>query len=765
MRGAPALAVEQTRAVFSHVHGAAKIAFYLLAAAATLAFAAYAWKRIQKYRRGRAIGRWRELWERTRARRTELVAAGRQVARSRPLQESLAAIASNSTVAKRDRKTGVAHFFVFWGFITLFIGTCILTVDTDVLAPISDKVVGHEIHFFHGPFYLGYSVILDVMGLGAIAGLAYLIGRRATHPPQLDYTRAEKPDEGYSRSALRKGDAVFAWFLMIVLVTGFLEEGFRIDATHFPSFEIWSPVGWGLAKAFSGLGLGAVNAEHFRLGTWWAHSLMALGFVAYIPISKAMHMVVDAANLTVHDPASARRLPKPAPDADHVGYRSVADFTWKELVDLDACTKCGRCHVACPAQVAGGPLSPRDLVLDLRQWVDRQHKIHTLLDWEDRPTATGPMAGNGDTRLAGDVIKEKTLWACTTCMACVEACPVGIEHVSTIVQMRRALVDEGRMEAMLQDTLQNFATQGNSFGKSARQRARWTKGLDVKVKDARKEPVRYLWFVGDFASFDERVAGLSRTLATILTEAGVDFGILYEDERNSGNDVRRIGEEGLFEMLVEQNMAAFANATFDEIVTTDPHSLNTLRNEYPEFGLDKPVRHYTELLAALVEDGTIPVRPLGRSVTYHDPCYLARYNRVTDAPRRLLQALGCTVAEMPRNRDNTFCCGAGGGRIWMDDSHLTERPSENRIREAVSVGVDTFVVSCPKDMTMYTDAAKTTGHEETMAVLDIVQLLDAALDREVLAARRPAPAPEPEVTVEIPTPVDVTAEPEGPAEA
>jgi Fe-S oxidoreductase len=735
MRGASALAVLETRVVFAHVHGAAKVLFYLLAAAATLVFVVYARKRYKKYRRGRAIGRLREVWEQTRARQPELVAAGRQLARSRPLQSSLAAIASNSTVAKRDRKTGLAHLFVFWGFITLFIGTCILTFDTDILAPITDKIVGHEIHFFHGPFYLVYSVILDVMGLGAVLGLAYLIGRRWTHPPQLDYTRAEKPAEGYSRSALRKGDAVFAWFLMVVLVTGFLQEGFRIDASRFPSFEVWSPVGWVLAKGFSALGLGAANAEHLRLGTWWLHAVLALGFVLYIPISKAMHMVVDVANLTVHDPSAARHLPKPAPDSDHVGYRVLADFTWKELVDLDACTKCGRCHVACPAQVAGGPLSPRDLVLDLRQWVDRQSGLHTVLDWEDRPAPTGPLAGNGTTKLAGDVIKPETLWACTTCMACVEACPVGIEHVSTIVQLRRSLVDEGAMEPTLQDALQNLATQGNSFGKSSRQRARWTKGLDFKIKDARSEPVRYLWFVGDYASFDERVAGLSRTLAGILHECGVDFGILYEDERNSGNDVRRVGEEGLYEMLVEQNMEAFGKASFDEIVTTDPHSLNTLRNEYPEFGLDKPVRHYTELLASLIEDGTIPVKPLNRTVTYHDPCYLARYNRVTDAPRRLLSALGCELSEMPRNRDNTFCCGAGGGRIWMDDSNLAERPSENRIKEAVAVGVDTFVVACPKDMTMYTDAAKTTGHEDTLAVLDMVQLLEAAIDRDALAAR------------------------------
>jgi Fe-S oxidoreductase len=731
-------AAEQTREVFAGVHGLAKVAFYVLAALATAGFVAWSRKRVRKYRQGRATGRLPEVWRQTRDSR--YVQNTKALVTSRPVQQSLVAIASNQTVAKRDRATGLAHFFVFWGFITLFIGTVILTIDEDILAPLTSLLGDHPIHFFHGPFYLGYSLILDVMGLGAIAGLGYLIGRRATHPPQLDYTRAEKPEEGYSRSAFRKGDALFAWFLMAVLVTGFAHEAFRITATRFPGFEMWSPVGWLLAKGLDTAGVGAATAENLRLGVWWVHAAMALAFVVYIPASKAMHMVVDAANLTAHNPRSAQRLPKPADGATYPGYRVLADFTWKELVDLDACTKCGRCHVACPAQVAGGPLSPRDLILDLRQWADTQHGIHTLLDREMRPAATGPLSGNGDTRVAGDVIKEKTLWSCTTCMACVEACPVGIEHVSTIVQMRRSLVDDGRMEPTLQDALQNLATQGNSFGKSSRMRARWTKGLDFTVPDARKEPVRYLWFVGDYASFDDRVAALSRTLATILHAAGVEFGILYEEERNSGNDVRRVGEEGLFELLVEQNLAAFGKASFEEILTTDPHSLNTLRNEYPEFGLDKPVRHYTEVLADLVEDGTIPVQPLGRTVTYHDPCYLARYNRVTEAPRRLLAALGCTVVEMPRNRDNTFCCGAGGGRIWMDDSGLTERPSENRIREAVSVGVDTFVVACPKDMTMYSDAAKMTGNEDTMAVVDVIQLLDTALDRDRLADRQPVPA-------------------------
>jgi Fe-S oxidoreductase len=259
-------------------------------------------------------------------------------------------------------------------------------------------------------------------------------------------------------------------------------------------------------------------------------------------------------------------------------------------------------------------------------------------------------------------------------------------------------------------------------------RARWTKGLEFEIPDARKEPVEYVWFVGDFASFDERVQAASRRVARILHDAGVSFGLLYDGERNAGNDVRRIGEEGLFEMLVEQNMGVLAQARFEAIFTTDPHSLNTLRNEYPEFGLDKPVYHYTELLADLVSSGVISLRtPLsGTRVTYHDPCYLARYNRITDAPRKLIEATGAELIEMPRHGTNTFCCGAGGGRIWMDDSKLEERPSEQRIREAQALGqIDYFIVSCPKDLAMYSDAAKTVGAE--LEVAELTALVEQAL--------------------------------------
>jgi Fe-S oxidoreductase len=314
-------------------------------------------------------------------------------------------------------------------------------------------------------------------------------------------------------------------------------------------------------------------------------------------------------------------------------------------------------------------------------------------------------------------------------MHCIDVCPVGVEHVPTIVQLRRSLVDEGTMDATLQQALQNLATQGNSLGKSARMRGRWTRELDFEIPDARKHPVKYLWFVGDFASFDERLQESSRILARILHDAGVDFGLLYEAERNAGNDVRRVGEEGLFEVLAEHNLEALREASFDEIFTTDPHTLNALRNEYPALGASYPVWHYTELLAQLLEGGAIGVGPLGYRVTYHDPCYLARYNGVVEAPRRILRALGCELIEMPRNGADTFCCGAGGGRIWMEDSLLKERPSENRIGEALRLGVGQFVVACPKDVTMFSDAVKTVRADDRLAVRDITLLVQEAIAR------------------------------------
>jgi Fe-S oxidoreductase len=294
--------------------------------------------------------------------------------------------------------------------------------------------------------------------------------------------------------------------------------------------------------------------------------------------------------------------------------------------------------------------------------------------------------------------------------------------------MRRHLVIEGRVDAELQDALANLGRYGNSFGKSARARARWSKKVEPKIKDARKEPVEYLWFVGDYASYNPSLTEITQMTAEVFQKAGLDFGLLYDSEQNTGNDVRRVGEEGLFEMLAEKNVAALAQCDYQAIVTTDPHSYNTLKNEYPPNG-GQPVLHYAELLDEMLASGQLRFsKKLDGKVTYHDPCYLGRYNDVYDAPRQVIAATGCQLVEMPRHGDRALCCGAGGGRIWMEEGEVDERPSESRVREAAELeGVETLVVACPKDVSMFRDAVKTTGLEGRLVVKDLIELVHELL--------------------------------------
>lgn len=686
----------ETREIFRNFSPLMQLIFYLVSFIAMGIFFYGFYRRIQKYRRGRPTGRFNQFGQR--------------------FMKAARIMAQNSTIWKRDAYAGFAHTLIFWGFVVLFIGTVIVFIDHDIL-----RFLGF--HLLQGPFYLGFSLVLDIFGVVFLIGLLMMIFRRsAIHPPQLDYARVDLKESQYDRSGYSMDDRIFLGLLFIIGLTGFFIEGFRIAADK-PSYEVWSPIGWILAGATDALGF-AASTNTLHAYTWWFHAVVVMVFIAYIPYSKAMHMLVNFANLMFTDEMSVRRLPHIVEQEGKqgMGYSRIEDFTWKELLDFDSCTKCGRCHIACPARASGAPLSPRDLILDLRTYADSTIGIS---EWFVQQFKNG---GNG-AALAGDVIKKETLWACTTCMACVEACPVGIEHLTSIVQMRRRLVDQGNMEDTLQDALTNIGEYGNSFGQAPRMRGKWTQGLSFKIKDVRKEPADYLWFVGDYASYDSRLQELSRTVARVLNKVGVDYGLLYDGEKNSGNDVRRIGEEGLFEMLAEDNLAAFQKAKFKEIFTTDPHSFNTIKNEYPEFGSNYTIYHYTGLLARLIEEGKLKLsKKLNYKVTYHDPCYLGRYNKEVNAPRRILEALGVELREMPRCGENTFCCGAGGGRIWMDDSNLKERPSEMRIKEALGLGdVDYFVVACPKDFTMYTDAVKTSGNEGKIQVKDIIQLVEDAL--------------------------------------
>jgi Fe-S oxidoreductase len=617
-----------------------------------------------------------------------------------------------------EQPAGIMHALVFWGFVVLMIQVVTLfgrafdaTWDIPGFGP--SQLLGP-------PFFIAR----DLLELTVIVGVVYMLYRRVIlHTPRLFGTR---PAEQRFHDAPHWEGVLILVFILLIMVGGLI-----YDAGHLVAFDIhgnersFAPL---TAAAAAGLGgLSRSSAQTVSEVGWWVHCLIVLVFLNLLPLTKHFHIITALPNVffgklpprAVERPLAITHVPAApvaaldGPPEGRAGAASLEDLSWKQVLDAFSCTECGRCTAVCPATASGAPLAPRQLILDIR----------------------ARLYHGGE----GPLISDEVLWSCTTCMACVEACPVGIEHVPTIVDLRRNLVDQGELDPLLQKTLEGYAGQGNSYGKSSRMRARWTKGLDFKIPDARKEPVEYLWFVGDFASFDERVQKVSQSVARILHDAGVSFGLLYEGERNAGNDVRRIGEEGLFEMLVEQNLGALADARYEAIFTTDPHSLNTLRNEYPQYGLDKPVYHYTELFADLVSRGALSLRtPLsGMRVTYHDPCYLARYNRITEAPRKLIEATGAELVEMPRHGTETFCCGAGGGRIWMmDDGPETgERPSEQRIREALTLGeLDYFLVSCPKDLAMYSDAVKVVGAD--FQVADLTTLVERALGEA-----EPAPVP------------------------
>jgi Fe-S oxidoreductase len=626
-------------------------------------------------------------------------------------------VLSHAWIARRDGVAGLAHAAIFYGFVVLFIGTAILAFQDDIAEPI----FGWD--FWHGWFYLGYSLFLDVFGAALLVGLLVMGIKRLRRPFRLDYTRPDRKEGEYDRTPYVVGDWVFLGSLFFLGATGFLLEAFRIAETD-PSFETWSPLGWLVGQAFRDLGLEGAAAGDARFVQWWVHGVAALAFVASIPFTKAVHMLTSPANVLVRDERAGKRLPLLPAGAktEEVGYSRITDLTWEHLVSLDACTKCGKCHAACPATASGYPLSPRDLILDLREvaWHGGVEERHSVL---------------------GDPIRPETLWSCTQCMACVEICPVGIEHVPIINQLRRALVERGEMDPLLQSTLEAIYETGNSFGEPKRKRARWAKELGFEVKDIREEPAELLWFVGDYASFDPRNQRATRALARVLHEAEIDFGILWDAERTGGCDVRRAGEEGLWRTLAEENIGTISACEFERIVTSDPHTFHTLKNEYPDLGGEWEVVHHSQLLLELIEADRLSPEPLPYRVTYHDPCTLGRYNGVYEEPRAVLRALGLELVEMPRNRDNSFCCGAGGGRIWMKELPGTRRPSESRIDEAVALdGVDYFVVACPKDVTMYEDAIKTSGHQGEIELRELSELVLEALAHEPVAAPAVGPS-------------------------
>ncbi|WP_018257396.1 (Fe-S)-binding protein [Halomicrobium katesii] len=687
-----------TRPTFWQIGPVGKAVFYYLAALALLVFAFGVYERLTRYARGSD-----EPFPRLDALPSRILSGARLAL-------------TNAKQFDRDLVAGVMHTFVFWGFLTLLIGTTILGIDMDLYRPLTGE------SFFVGSFYLSYSFVMDAMGLLFVVGVGVAMWRR--------YVR--RTDRLHGRHTAREDD-YFLGALFLLGVGGYVTEAVRIlgtSAVRDVSFETWSFVGWAGKEWLAAAGVTPEMATAAYPAVWWSHSLLALAFVAWVPYAKPFHMLSSFANVVTRDEKAGKRLPGVPEDAspEEIGPSEIDDFSWKQLLDQDACTKCGRCSSACPAKESGRPLDPRDVILDLKQYRERR----------DGGGETVDIIADGGT----SVIDSATMESCMACMACMDACPVEIEHLTHFTEMNRRLTESGQMDEHVQDAMMNVFQQGNTFGEPERKRPDWTEELDFDVPDAREEPVDYCWYVGDYPSYDDRNQEIAKALARVFEASDASYGILYEDEQTDGNDVRRVGEEGLYEMLVEDNAAAIQDCEFDRIVCTDPHSFNTFKHEYPEFEACEwegdDVAHYTQVVADLVETGRLAVpATLDDTVTYHDPCHLGRYNGEFEAPRALIDATGVDRVEMPRNRDDSFCCGGGGGGLWMDLEEEA-KPSEERLREALEdteagAAVDRFVVACPMCMTMYEDGRKTGDYEDDIEIVGVTELLAEAIAAESAA--------------------------------
>lgn len=674
---------ETTRPVFWEIGNTGKIIFYILSIITVLIFLYGITKKFLAYTKAeedkieRLNNLPRRIWE------------GAKIA------------GSNSKQFYQDTQAGISHSFIMWGFLTLLVATTILFIDLDIARVIASS-------FFVGEFYLSYSLIVDFMGLLFVIGVSIALYKRyATRDSRLHHPHTSLEDD------------LFIWSLFILGITGYIIEGVRILGTGFPNFETVSFVGLGVAHLFEGLGMSQAIGQAIYPGLWWFHSIIALSFIALLPYAKPLHMLTSFANIVTSDKKSKRRLPGVPQDAgpEEIGYESIEDFSWKHLLDHDACTKCGRCTAVCPANASDRPLSPRDVILDLKKYRE---------DRDENGEEISIIAADSES-----VIDRETMDACMACGACMDACPVEIEHIPQFVEMNRRIVESGQMEENLQETMMNIFQNGNPMGEPERKRPDWTEELDFEIKDAREEDVEWLWYVGDYPSFDDRNQRIAKSIANILENSDVSYGILYEDEKNDGNDVRRVGEEGLFEMLAEENIETFESANFEKVVCTDPHSYNTFKNEYSDFGWEGKIYHYTQLLEKLIENGDLKMENLDYKVTYHDPCHLGRINEEYEAPREVVEATGCTLYEMPRNRSNSFCCGGGGGGVWTEFDE-DPKPSEERIREALEDtkakdSIEKFIVACPQCTTMYEDGRITGGYEENIEVVDVSELVAEAV--------------------------------------
>jgi Fe-S oxidoreductase len=588
---------------------------------------------------------------------------------------------------------GLMHATIFWGFLILLptiLEAAIAIVDRGAHLPL----IGDASWFL---FLSDLFAALVIVGVAA----AFFI-RKVLRP------------ERFRGSHLREADLILTWILAIV-TTLLLWNAARI-ALGLVDHPDAMPFAHPLSASFSGRSATDTLERVFV----WSHLLLVLGFLAYLPGSKHLHIVTAAPNVYLAKTAPSGRLEPlridlEAPEEElRFGANVVTDLTRKQVLDLFTCTECGRCQEVFPAWATGKPLSPKLLIMALRDQAIAESPA--LL-------AAGASGVVELQPLVPNAVADQVVWDCVTCGACVRECPVDIEHVDTIVDLRRHLVmAESRFPSEAGTMLRGIeGPNENPWGEPASARTAWIDELDVRVLQPGERPPEYLFWVGCAGAFDERATTTTRSVARLLNAAGVDWAILGGRERCTGDPARRMGHEYLFQTLAEQNVATLAEAGVTTVVASCPHCFNTLRNEYPDYGGTYDVVHHTELLESLVRSGRLMPGRREELLTYHDPCYLGRHNDRYDAPRRLLGSIaGLATVEMPRHRERGFCCGAGGSRMWMEE-HLGKRINRERTEEAISTGADKMGVACPYCLIMLDDGSRDKGG--AIEVLDVAQVV------------------------------------------
>lgn len=625
----------------------------------------------------------------------------------------------------RDPYPGIMHGLIFFGFFVLIFGAAFDAGEFHITEPLFSW------SFLRGNFYLGFSFLMDLFGLFVLVGVAMALDRRFV----------KKPDRlGYKGTQDTTPDDVIALLLIGgIIVTGFVIEALRIYVTN-PPWETWSFVGWLLSRTFTGVDYDTAKILHKV--SWWAHVFIALGFIAYIPYSRLLHMITTPANhfLKSLKPTGFIEPIRDFENAEAFGVGKLEDFTWKQIFDSDACTRCGRCQDGCPAYLTGKPLSPKKLVQDIKTfWLEKvppdplMAMMAAKLAGADAKGETPAPAAEEATgkALVGEVIDLHELWACTNCMYCMEHCSASIEHVPKIIDMRRyKVLTEADFAPELQLTCRNMENNSNPWGIGSHLRGDWAKELGVKTL-AEDPNVEYLFYVGCSGSFDDRGKKISVALAKILQEAGVSFGILGTEEGCCGDSAMRAGNEYLFQTLAQANIEVMKGYGVKKIIAICPHGYNTLKKDYPNFGGNYEVYHHTEIIAKLIADGKIKLtQKLPGTFVYHDSCFLGRYNNVYEQPRQILKAIpGLKLVEMERSLDKSFCCGAGGARMWMEED-IGERINNARTKQAIAVKADTIAVGCPFCLTMMSDGIKDNQMTETMAAWDVAELVVKAMGKE-----------------------------------